>query len=277
VSSILIIGAGWLGRPLAKQLSTEGNKVVVTNRSLHGVEQSQLYGLDARSISLPLESTAPLSTLILRHNIKTVIGCITPGFRKSDNPDWNTYANNWLQIAKAATQGGVDKVIMISSTAVYPSLAKDMIEEDANFGLAQSSSDFDKKSLALLNAEQKLISSQLKYVIIRCSGLVDDVRHPSRFVPHLKSISRLAPANMLHKTDAIGIVQFAVESLTNQVINASTPHTVNKAEFYQAALLARNIDAPLPDITDIPDKRINSQKSQLLGYRYRYQNTLDFL
>jgi nucleoside-diphosphate-sugar epimerase len=171
---------------------------------------------------------------------------------------------------------------MISSTAVYPSLMGDKYERDASLALAESSADFDNKSVAILNAEEQLKQHPFQYVILRCSGLVDAQRHPSRFVSHLKSISRLAPANMLHKSDAIGVIQFAIERLGNEIINVSTPNTVSKAEFYQQALIKthphlNSVEHLLPLITDTPDKRINSKKSERLGYRYHYQNTLDLL
>ncbi|GEM81752.1 NAD-dependent epimerase/dehydratase family protein [Vibrio superstes] len=277
MTAVLIIGAGWLGRPLAKQLSASNHTVHVTNSSHENTEESLEFGLSAHQLQLPLPCIQPLASLIEQLKIEVVIGCITPGFRRSATPDWDSYANNWQQICDAAKQGGARKVIMISSTAVYPSVSKDMKEDDASLELALGSNDFSKKSLALLQAEQKIIESGMDYVVIRCSGLVDEIRHPSRFAMRLRSVSRNAPANMLHRVDAVGMVEYAMTHIGHDIINASTPNTCDKAQFYQAAIDARSLNISLPEVVDTPDKQIDSSKSVKLGYQYHFQHTLDLL
>ncbi|MEZ9831979.1 NAD-dependent epimerase/dehydratase family protein [Vibrio breoganii] len=277
MTAVLIIGAGWLGRPLAKQLSASNHAVHVTNSSHESTEESLELGLSAHQLQLPLPSIQSLASLIEQLKIEVVIGCITPGFRRSATPDWDSYANNWQQICEAAKQGGARKVIMISSTAVYPSVSKDMKEEDASLGLALGNNDFSDKSLALLQAEQRVIDSEMDHVVIRCSGLVDEIRHPSRFATRLRSVSRNAPANMLHRVDAVGVVEFAMNHIGHDIINASTPNTCDKAQFYQAAIESKGLDIALPEVVDTPDKRIDSSRSVGLGYQYQYQHTLDLL
>lgn len=280
MSATLIIGAGWLGRPLALHLLEQGKTVYVSNASDKGVAQSKQLGLNAHQLSFPLASESSYKQLLETLDITTVIGCITPGLRKPKDgkePDWDSYANKWGQICSGAKAAGVKKVIMVSSTAVYPSNSGSMKETDASYQKALNGSAFSQKSTALLKGEQTLIDCGLDYVIVRCSGLVDEKRHPSRFVAHLKSVSRNAPANMLHRLDAVAITAFASSNLSNQVINASTPHTCSKAEFYKAALERSNSSLSLPEIVDKPDKLIDSHLSQQLGYEYHFQHTLDLL
>ena len=125
---------------------------------------------------------------------------------------------------------------MVSSTGVYPEVAKTMTEDDASLSIASHNKDFTLKSKVMLQAEQHVIDSGIKYAIVRCSGLVGPDRHPSRFVGKMKQVSSSAPANMLHLTDAIGVVSFMSTLTSNAIVNATTPNTVSKAEFYQAAL-----------------------------------------
>ncbi|GAD89255.1 hypothetical protein VHA01S_018_00440 [Vibrio halioticoli NBRC 102217] len=277
MASVLIIGAGWLGRPLAKQLSASHHQVDVTNSQLDTVKQSSTEGLHAHHLSLPLEAPHSLTDLLQQLNTDTIIGCFTPGFRRTATPNWDSYAQNWQQICQSAKQAKINKIIMISSTAVYPAIAKPMQESDADFAQSIVDNQFSEKSRALLKAEQQVLDSGLNYAVIRCSGLIDQHRHPSRFATRLRSVSRHAPANMLHKDDAIGIIEFALNKVTDQVLNASTPDTCDKAQFYQAAIASRQLDIALPEIVDTPDKRIDSTLSQKLGYQYRYQHTLDLL
>lgn len=166
---------------------------------------------------------------------------------------------------------------MVSSTSVYPNVAKEMLEQDASLLLAQQNEAFSDGARIMLQAEQYVIDSDLNYVIVRCSGLIGPNRHPSRFAARLPQVSRLAPANMLHLEDAVGVVTFAAEKLSNQIVNATTPQTVSKAEFYQAALNAAQLNSPLPPIVDIADKRIMSNKIEQLGYQFHYGNTLEAL
>lgn len=135
---------------------------------------------------------------------------------------------------------------MISSTTVYPNLASDMEEADASLSLAADSPYFSDNARIMLQAEQHVIDSNISFVIMRCSGLIGPDRHPSRFAMRLKQVSRKAPANMLHQDDAVSAVKFALDNLSNQVINVTTPHTVSKAEFYQAAINKSESEIPLP-------------------------------
>lgn len=152
-----------------------------------------------------------------------------------------------------------------------------MYEQDASLELATNNDEFSANAKKMLQAEQTVIDSGLDYVIVRCSGLIGPDRHPARFASRLKQVSRLAPANMLHLYDAIGATVFAIEHLNHTVVNATTPATVSKAEFYQAALKAANLDEELPPIVDVADKRIVSDKLIKAGYKFHYSHTLEAL
>ncbi|CSB06326.1 nucleoside-diphosphate-sugar epimerase [Vibrio cholerae] len=80
---------------------------------------------------------------------------------------------------------------------------------------------------------------------------------------------------MLHLYDAIGIAHFSLEQLPYSIINATTPNTVSKAEFYQAALDAVASDLPLPPLCDKEEKRIVCDKLLAAGYRFHFSHTLE--
>lgn len=117
----------------------------------------------------------------------------------------------------------------------------------------------------------------MDYVILRCSGLFGPQRHPSRFVRNLKQISRLAPANMVHQTDVIRAITFAIDHLSCEVMNVTTPETVSKALFYQAAIKSAKVDTPMPPLTETSDKLISAEKLCQAGFKYRFQTTLEAL
>ena len=122
----------------------------------------------------------------------------------------------------------------------------------------------------MLQAEQYVIDSGLDYVVLRLSGLIGPQRHPSRFVSKLKQVSRLAPVNMVHLTDAIRAISYSIDSLSHEIVNVTSPHTVTKDHFYKMALDHFNEPASLlPTIVDTVDKRIVTKKLIELGFQYQ--------
>ncbi|MZI95190.1 NAD(P)H-binding protein [Vibrio sp. CAIM 722] len=272
MSRVVIIGAGWLGQPLAQSLLKQQMKVSVTKTQMAGVEMLAKQGIP--SFLCNLTTPDALTEQLFQRQCDTVIGCFPPGFRRGNGDE---YAHYWGNLVTHAHAAGVKKIIMISSTSVYPNLGQIMHEEDASYSLALNNDTFTDNARILLKAEQCVIDSGLDYVIIRCSGLFGADRHPARFATRLKSVSSEAPANMLHQKDAIGITEFSLRHLSRQVINATTPNTVSKAQFYQAALDIIGSKEPLPPINDLPDKQIVSDKLIRLGYSFHYTNTLEAL
>ncbi|KGY12837.1 nucleoside-diphosphate sugar epimerase [Vibrio tubiashii] len=270
---ISIVGGGWLGKPLGQYLTSIGHKVFVSKTTLEGVNELQQSGIDSFKCDLNTQDDE-LGFHLTQHPSDIVIGCFPPGFRKGKGEQ---YIGQWQTLIQAAKQHQVTRVVMVSSTTVYPSLAKEMVEEDATLSLVHGESAFSDNAKTMLQAEEALISSGLKFAIVRCSGLVGPERHPSRFATKLKQVSDQAPANMIHLQDAIGAVSFMALSDVSSVVNATTPNTVSKARFYQAALDSVSSNQPLPPISHQADKRILADKLVDLGYRFHYQHTLELV
>ncbi|CCN47713.1 putative Nucleoside-diphosphate-sugar epimerase [Vibrio nigripulchritudo MADA3029] len=279
MSRIVVVGAGWLGLPLAKHLISNDHQVVATKTSQQGIDQLSAQSIEgvAFSFSERLEENINrLTQIFTSHQADIVVGAFPPGFRKGNGEQ---YALHWQAMSEAANKAGVKKIVKVSSTTVYPEQSLDMTEEKASLSIAIENKEFSDKAVIMLKAEQAIIDSGLDYVVVRCSGLVGSDRHPSRFAGRLKSVSKSAPANMLHQDDAVGVVAFAVTNLHNTVVNATSPSTVSKAEYYQRAIEAIDSDeeCTLPPVVDQPGKRIVSDKLVSLGYSFLYPSTLDAL
>ncbi|MBE4579526.1 NAD(P)-dependent oxidoreductase [Vibrio navarrensis] len=277
MKNILIIGAGWLGFPLAQTLTALGHTVFITRRSPEALESltfspSRKCTLDLNSLDARQQLTHYLNT----RKFDVVIGCFPPGFRKGQGDD---YTQHWQLIVDALSSAPATKVIMISSTTVYPNRAEKMVEDAASLATAQNNHQFSDKARIMLQAENTLVQSGHPFTILRLSGLIGPQRHPARFVAHLKQVSRLAPANMLHQHDAVNAAVFAVThpDADNQILNVTTPRTVDKAAFYQSALEAAGMPVMLPEIVDVADKEISAEKLLSLGFEFHYQSTLDAL
>ncbi|MGR5232418.1 NAD(P)H-binding protein [Vibrio rotiferianus] len=275
MANTLIVGAGWLGTPLAKTLAEQGHHVTVTRRSQTKLDEFTNSPIDTAQLDLnDSYSEQRLIEIIKQHQVERIVGAFPPGFRKGNGEE---YAQQWQRLVSAAKQSGVTKLLMVSSTTVYPNLAVDMKEEDATLSLAQDNAHFSENARIMLQAEQYLIDSDINYAIVRCSGLIGSDRHPSRFALRLKQVSSKAPANMVHQSDAVAATAFALNQIDNEVVNATTPNTVSKAEFYQAAITKSNLDIALPPVTETADKRILADKLIALGYQFQFNSTLDAL
>ncbi|WP_070967642.1 NAD(P)H-binding protein [Vibrio sonorensis] len=270
---ITIIGAGWLGKPLADYLSSLGHKVYASRTSDVGAKEVSSSSVNGFICDLNDKSDA-LSQTLTSQNCEILIGCFPPGFRKMGG---EAYPSHWKYLCEQAKKAGVKRVVMVSSTTVYPNLAETMTESRATLLLSQQQKQFSDNGKAMLKAEQYVIDSQLGYAIVRCSGLFDTERNPARFVTHMKQVSSSAPANMIHRLDAVGAVSFMALHSENHIVNATTPNTTSKAEFYQTALERASIDGQLPNIVDQPDKHISAEKLVSLGYRFHFNHVLDAL
>ncbi|HDY7965455.1 TPA: SDR family NAD(P)-dependent oxidoreductase, partial [Vibrio vulnificus] len=70
---------------------------------------------------------------------------------------------------------------------------------------------------------------------------------------------------------------FAIHAVDQQVLNVSTPTTVDKATFYQAALESAQLKVDFPPVVAVEDKRIVVDKLLQSGFQFQYQSTLDAL
>ncbi len=272
MSVITIIGAGWLGSPLAHCFS-QSHTVYASKTSAGGLAQFTNSAVNGFIVDLA-DPDSPLEKQLLIQQPETVIGCFPPGFRRGQS---NDYIHYWQRLADACRSANVNKLIMISTTGVYPDRPQIMKEDEASLELTRNQSDFSEKSRILLEAEQAVIDSGLNYVIIRCGGLFGPNRNPARFAAKLSSVSHDAPANMIHLDDVIGIVTFAQHSLNHQVVNAVAPQRPSKADFYRAALEQTGRGNELPPIVDHTDKGISANKLIGLGYTFRFPSPIDAL
>lgn len=262
---ISILGTGWLGLPLAKHLIANGYTIKGSTTSVDKLNILKNSGIDPYIVELK-ETTSEDQTASFLEKSKVLIINIPPGLRR--NPESNFVAKIEHIIPYIITSG-VEKVLFISSTSVYT-------DEE---GFPKITSDTIPN--ATKNAGKQLIETEkllrnhpsFKTTILRFAGLFDRRRHPATMLSKRKNIQNpLAPVNLIHREDCIGIIQKIIElDQWNQIFNASYPAHPPKAEYYST--ICKQMNLPIPDYdfeTPSRGKVIDSENLQnRLAYTFQ--------
>ena len=274
LSSVAVLGAGWLGRPLALALAAAGYRVRVSTTSAEKSAALAAENLPAHLLVLEPDS-APTDWQAFLGLADALVVTLPPGLRGAPDPA----AVATRHIARLARLGAllagtaVRRVVLLSSTAVYPDLPGAPLLEEAD---ADPTHPLARAEAAFLAA----LPVGTAGIIARLGGLMGPGRAPGRFFKEGQAIPQAAaPVNMLHLTDAIGAVRALLEAPTAAgafaVCAAGPP---SRADFYDAA--ARALGRPAPTLSKIDaelvlGKKVSSARLRhLTGYRFRYDEPL---
>lgn len=265
VKNVAIIGCGWLGHALAKQLLREEYRVTVTVQSEEKKQRLAKEQIDTELLILPVED--PKSTVLSVFGHDTLIISITPQIRQGRSD----YPEKVAQLIEMAELGRVKKIVLLSSTAVYNGLSG-LVDE-------QSVLDMNADKVAtLIRAEKAAEAFSGETVILRLAGLVGPERHPGRFLQGRKLLSDpQAYINLIHQDDAVGVLMEIIKDENIRgIYNAVSATETSKQHYYHAAAEALNL--PLPEFSFETSmrfgKRINDEK---LRNSFTYQFTHDDL
>ncbi|MBA6254261.1 MAG: nucleoside-diphosphate-sugar epimerase [Colwellia sp.] len=263
--NVAIIGCGWLGYALAKQLLREQYRVTVTVQSEEKKQRLAKEQIDTELLILPVED--PKSTVLSVFGHDTLIISITPQIRQGRSD----YPEKVAQLIEMAELGGVKKIVLLSSTAVYNGLSG-LVDE-------QSVLDMNADKVAtLIRAEKAAEAFSGETVILRLAGLIGPERHPGRFLQGRKLLSDpQAFINLIHQDDAVGVLMEIIkDGNIRGIYNAVSATETSKQHYYHAAAEALNL--PLPEFSFETSmrfgKRINDAK---LRNSFTYQFTHDDL
>ncbi len=265
--TVSILGCGWLGTALGRQLITKGFSVkgsAATNESYIKIEVS---GIQAYYIRIEPES------VIIDYNnfFNTDVLVIALPPRIEDVVD--NYPKQIGQIAQLISATKVEKVIFVSSTSVYQPWNGVVREGDEGYPTKANGK-------ALLRAEKMLQAlPDAKTTVVRLGGLIGYDRNPARFVAGKNNVSGDTPVNLIHRDDAVQIIQAIIEKeVWGEVFNACSPQHPSKREFYTKAAAISGL--PVPRFSHSPEnyKIVNSDKLvSRLGYTFKYINPMDYL
>ncbi len=267
-SSVLIVGAGWLGLPLATTLSEMGISVHVTKRS-----KSSLIMNNLNLYQLHLDDVGNMSCSDTHacFNPNTLI--ITLPFKRSFE-DPQIYVKQLRCLINAYCDVNTTKknIIFTSSTSIYGSCLGIVTEDSVIECCSQ-------RQQALYDAEQFLLHHpDVNATVLRCGGLFGYDRRIGNFSKNRLVKNACSPVNLIHRDDVIGIICALLQRpIENSIYNAVCNHHPSKRELYtyhsqQEQGSELNVDAATAEIML---KCVDGTKvCKALGYSFVYDSLM---
>ncbi|AUX17624.1 SDR family NAD(P)-dependent oxidoreductase [Flavobacterium columnare] len=277
MQKISLLGCGWLGLPLAESLIKKGFLVKGSTTTLEKIPLLQEKGILPYLVSI---TDTHIEAKDIADFLDSDILIINfPPKRRAEIITYHT--KQFEKLIPEILKSKIQKILLISSTSVYPNTNKRIIVTEKETGTPE------KESGKALLAVEKMLLDQIKFktTIIRFSGLIGYDRMPGRFLAGKKEVENgEAPINVIHQDDCINIIETIInhhdhKEIWNDVFNASADLHPKRKEYYELAAEKIGLEKPTFAITQkIVYKIINSDKLKTkLGYQFKYPNPLDLL
>lgn len=259
---ISILGCGWLGFPLAKSLLAKGYSVKGSSTTKSKESLFKRNGITPYTLTVGNDSKDDSLALFLEGS-EVVIISFPP--KRTENVV-SLYQRQIQSIISSINS--TQKIIFISSTSVYPN-TNSWVNEKM---ICTPEKKSGKAILAVENILNKNFAQRL--TIIRFAGLIGYDRQPGRFLANKeKLINGMAPINLIHRDDCIGLIQTVLQKKSwGEIINGCADEHPFREHFYRLA--SQNLGLTPPEFkkeTVTNYKKICNKKSkQLLQYTYKF-------
>jgi nucleoside-diphosphate-sugar epimerase len=275
---ISILGSGWLGLPLAKELQALGHQLKLSTRSIERLEEieQELQG----QLNNQIESE---NAQVYLYDIEALAN--DREFLNSELLIVNITSKNIEAFDCLITdleQSSIKNVLFISSTSVYQDFA------DANHKAISEDQTDALKPCPLLTIEKRFQkNNHFQTSIIRFAGLIGYQRHPGKFfVQHRENGSIKtkgirnpdAQVNMIHRDDCIGMILHLIDKACwGEVFNGCSSHHPSRREFYSHAikdfLKLKTVAIEFIATEEQHYKTIaNDKVKAVLGYQFKMDN-----
>ncbi|MEQ9299937.1 MAG: SDR family NAD(P)-dependent oxidoreductase [Cyclobacteriaceae bacterium] len=258
---IVVIGCGWLGLPLAKELVAFGHSVIGTTTTADRLEGIGAEGIEPRTLEIISDRLETSDETIWEADVFIV--AIPPRVAAQGTDFHISQMRTLLEHIPASST-----LIYISSTSVYPPLAGNYRE---SFKLNLENTG----NTTLYQAEQ-LISGRSSSTIVRCGGLMGEQRISGRYFAGKDVSGQHQPVNYIHQVDAVGLICRVVEKELEGVYNLVTPLHPTRAEVYAAN--SKKFGFVMPTFKDDGIQRIidGNLIADKLNYTFQYPDPRDF-
>lgn len=239
--NISVLGCGWLGLPLAKDLLDKGHIVKGSTTTQEKIHSLTAEGIIPYQIKLFEEGIQGDVTSFL-NDAEILIIDIPPGLR--NDPKENFIAKIG-RLKEKIDRSRIQHLIFVSSTSVFEDRETMPVytEDDEPNGTRINSEQ-------LKEAEQLLHSDVFKTSIIRFGGLLGPGRHPVNYLSGRKNVKDpKGPVNLIHRDDCIGLINAIIESDKFGIFHGVYPDHPRKEDYYRA--IAEQGNLALPEFNDL--------------------------
>ncbi|MHC0444537.1 NAD-dependent epimerase/dehydratase family protein [Flavobacterium sp. 3-218] len=260
MKQISILGCGWLGLPLAKNLIAKGysgNGSTTSENKLSILKEAGINPFivilsdpeTSREGALESDSVSENINVFLAESEILIID-IPPKSRAADpNSEKKAFVEKIKNLIPFIEKSTVKKVLFVSSTSVYG--------DDNGIVTEETIPNPDTESGKQLVAAEKLLQENQNFetTILRFAGLIGEDRHPVKFLAGKENLENPdAPINLIHRNDCIEIIEEIInQSKWNEVFNAAAPFHPTREEYYSQKAIKMNLPKP----------KFNSEKSNI--------------
>lgn len=261
---IAVLGAGWLGWPLARHLQKQGYMLKTSTTTPEKLALLQVEDLapcllqvDGGQVNLSDPDFFDTDVIVLN---------IPPSRRRPDVETW--YPTQIQAIVAAARQKKVGKILFISSTSVYGDVNAEV--EESSVPQPDTAS-----ARAVLQAENRVKTyfPGDSSSILRMSGLIGGERKAGRFFAGKKDIPEgNAPVNLVHLEDCIGVIEALIEQEAwGKLYNVCADDHPRKADYYTAQAIQEGFEPPVFLSDETPRFKVvrNDLVRRELGYVFK--------
>ena len=233
-NKISILGCGWYGLELAKELLKNGYTVKGSTTTPDKLESFQQAGILPYLINFTEEKDNVDYEFF---DCDLLIISIPP---KRNTAEQHTFLSKIQKVSKAAVNGNIPNIIFISATSVYGDYNQEVNEHTVPNPETGSGK-------AILAAEQNLTTNvNFSTTILRFGGLIGPGRDPGRFFAGKSAIPNgKAPVNLIHLSDCIGLTLRIIEKQAfGYIFNACATDHPTRSIFYTAAAARSGLEIP---------------------------------
>lgn len=262
--SVLIVGCGYIGLPLARHFNARGWHVI----GLTGSEPSAA-GLSSEPFPvLGLDITKSLTRLQPRA-FDVVIHCASSGRRGTEAYE-ALFLSGTRNLLSALT---INHFIFVSSTSVYG-------QTDGSWVNEESPADPSRQTGQMLHAAEEIVLEQ-QGTVARLAGIYG----PGRCVPLRKLLDQTATIegqgerimNLIHRDDAVSALFFLAEHDLTGIYNVTDNEPVSQLDWFR--YVCGQLDRPLPPFgpRDLARKRgwtskhVSNQRLRQAGWKPRFE------
>lgn len=266
---VSVLGCGWSGMPLVQSLVGRGHTVKGSS-----TQRTKLLEI-ARAGALPFKLHAGLH--LDGERLESFFSCdclvvTLPPPRMKGHDNYHVLVHE--AIANACEKLAVPRVLLFSSTSVYPNKNGPVTEVDADYLKSPHS------GVSVLEIEDCYTRKQsFTTQILRFGGLFGPERHPGKFMRSQGVIKNSnAPVNLVHLDDVVGASVHLIEhQLASGAYNLCAPTDCSRGAFYTKAVQSLGMAPPELDGQWGVWKRVLSTRIQEAGYFFKVADPRDGL